>query len=315
MWTLGEFADLLNVPYVDETTISTNEVEQPLNIFEDKVIDICEEGLTNNLMYIVAKEYTIETLMKLSARFPSHAPRVKKQLDFYCCHMNIELQQRAVEFCTLFTKHSSLRPSLLKKMPPLPKLNRKESENEKEQNQFTNGDLLNESLGESKLIASNKNSNALLDLLGDVIGDLDSSSIFNNNLNSKSATVNGETTSNNILDLLSGLDLSGGNANNLILNDKIDSKANNTMNQLNDLFGNEELKLDNKQEIKSILNDDPFAVIRNLDQTSTANSLTSSTSNLNTINAIEKNGLKIVFNFEKNKDTYSPITIHLEASN
>ena len=104
-------------------------------------------------------------------------------------------------------------------------------------------------------------------------------------------------------------------ANNLILNDKIDSKANNTMNQLNYLFGNEELKLDNKQEIKSILNDDPFAVTSNLDQTSTANSLTSSTSNLNTINAIEKNGLKIVFNFEKNKDTNSPITIHLEASN
>ena len=183
--------------------------------------------------------------------------------------MNIELQQRAVEFCTLFTKHSSLRPSLLEKMPPLPKLNRKERENEKEENQFTNGDLLNESLGESKLIASNKNSNALLDLLGDVIGDLDSSSIVNNNLNSKSATVNGETTSNNILDLLSGLDLSGGNANNLItannliLNDKIDSKANSRINQLNDLFGNEELKLDNKQEIKSILNDDPFAVIRN----------------------------------------------------
>ena len=321
MWTLGEFADLLNVPYVDETTILTNEVEQPLNISEDKVIDICEEVLTNNLMNIVAKEYTIETLMKLSVRFPSHAPRVKKLLDFYCCHMNIELQQRAVEFCKLFTKHSSLRPSLLEKMPPLPKLNRKERENEKEENQFTNGDLLNESLGESKLIASNKNSNALLDLLGNVIGDLDSSSIVNNNLNSKSATVNDETTSNNILDLLSGLDLSGGNANNLItannliLNDKIDIKANNTMNQLNDLFGNEELKLDNKQEIKSILNDDPFAVTSNLDQTSTENSLTSSTSNLNTINAIEKNGLKIVFNFEKNKDTNSPITIHLEASN
>ena len=76
------------------------------------------------------------------------------------------------------------------------------------------------------------------------------------------------------------------------------------MNQLNNLFGNEELKLDNKQEIKNILNNDPFAVTSNLDQTSTANSHTSSTSNLNTINAIEKN-----------KDTNSPITIHLEASN
>lgn len=315
MWTLGEFADLLNIPYVDES-ISANEVEQPLNVSEEKVIDLCEEVLTNNLISIVTKEYTIETVMKLSVRFPDQAARVKKLLDFYCCHMNIELQQRAVEFCTLFTKHSNLRPSLLEKMPPLPKLNRKER-NEKEDNNLSNGDLLSESLNQNNLNNSttNKNSNALLDLLGDSIGELDNTSAINNSSN-KSNTVNG-TTSNNILDLLSDLDLGGTipattNNNSLILNDN-KSIINN--NQLNDLFSNE-LKdsslSNNNQKVKSILNDDLFSEIRNLDQN---NLVKSNKSNLNTLVAIEKNGLKIVFNFEKNKDSNSPITIHLEATN
>lgn len=297
MWTIGEFADLLNIPYVDET-ISTNEVEQPLNVSEDKVIDVCEEVLTTNLMNIVTKEYTIEALMKLSVRFSEHAPHIKKLLDFYCCHMNIELQQRAVEFCTLFTKHSNLRPSLLEKMPPLPKLNRKEREAEKEaNNQLSNGDLLNDSLDQqnTKNASANKHSSALLDLLGeDSIGDI---GLGNTSSNNPTATVNGDgiKPSSNILDLLGELDLStpttpatttNNTSNSLIINDK-----NILNNQLNDLFDN--------------------TSIQSLNQLNISNDK----SNLNTITAVEKNGLKIVFKFEKNKDKTAPVTIHLEATN
>jgi len=316
MWTLGEFADLLNIPYVDET-ISTNEVEQPLNVSEDQVIDVCEEVLTSNLMNIVTKEYTIEALMKLSVRFPDHAARIKKLLDLFSCHMNIELQQRAVEFCTLFTKHSNLRPSLLEKMPPLPKLNRK---TDKESiSVLSNGDLLNEQSEQqfnNNKTSTNKSSSALLDLLGeDTIGDI------NNDSSSTAAiTTNGESVkaSSNILDLLGELDLSATTtvtnnntttpSNTLIMNDK-----NTLNNQLNDLFGSNKLKLNNSTtnqiNNKSILNDDLFSDIRTLDQSVVTKSV------LSTITAVEKNGLKIVFNFEKNQDQTAPITIHLEATN
>lgn len=318
MWTLGEFADLLNIPYIplnsiDESAIqSSNEVEQPLNVSEEQVIDLCEEVLSTNLMNIVTKEYTIETLMKLSVRFPDHAPRIKRQLDLYSCHMNIELQQRAVEFCTLFTRHSALRPSLLEKMPPLPKLNRKVANAEKEgENVISNGDLLNDALDQSNVSSTNTNkqSSALLDLLGDSIGDLDTSTQATNNLSVK-ATMNGGTSaSNNILDLLSDLDLSAGATNGPSL-----TADNKTNNQLNDLFGSPDVKPATKPPAssQSILSDDLFSDIRNLDQT-TAKPATGST--LNTVTAVEKNGLKIVFNFEKNQDPNSPITIHLEATN
>lgn len=313
MWTLGEFADLLNIPYIplnsiDEST-TANEVEQPLNVKEKQVIDVCEEVLTTSLMNLVTKEYTIETLMKLSVRFPDHAPRIKRMLDFYSSHMNIELQQRAVEFCTLFTKHSNLRPSLLEKMPPLPKLNRKVvASTEQGDNQLSNGDLLNESLDQSNLsTGTNKQSSALLDLLGDsLVEPLDTSAQSASNLSVK-ATMNGTAASSNILDLLSDLDLgapaSTTNGTSLPIADN---------NQLNDLFGGPEAnKTSNNQTSKPILNEDLFSDIRNLDQTTSKPvKLT-----LNTITALEKNGLKIVFNFEKNADPSSPITIHLEATN
>ena len=313
MWTLGEFADLLNIPYIplnsiDESTAS-NEVEQPLNVKEEQVIDLCEEVLTTNLMNIVTKEYTIETLMKLSVRFPDHAPRIKRMLDFYSSHMNIELQQRAVEFCTLFTKHSSLRPSLLEKMPPLPKLNRKVQNAEQENNQLSNGDLLNESLDQNNLssVSATKQSSALLDLLGDPLGDLDTSASAASNLSVK-ATMNGGASSN-ILDLLSDLDL-GGTTNGPSL-PATESKP----SPLNDLFSSPEVTKSSGSQ-KNILSDDLFSDIRNLDQTASRPPADKSTANaLNTVTAVEKNGLKIVFNFEKNPDPDSPITIHLEATN
>lgn len=320
MWTLGEFADLLNIPYIplnsiDESIQSANEVEQPLNVSEDQVIDVCEEVLTTNLMNIVTKEYTIETLMKLSVRFPDHAPRIKRMLDFYSSHMNIELQQRAVEFCTLFTKHSNLRPSLLEKMPPLPKLNRKVQAAEREDNQLSNGDLLNESLDQSNLTATStttKQSSALLDLLGDSLGELDTSTPAANNLSVK-ATMNGGTAaSSNILDLLSDLDLGAPASNGPSLT-ATEAKT----NQLNDLFGGlEASNKSNSQKGAGALSDDLFSDIRNLDQTAGGKPAEKSNERaLNTMTAVEKNGLKIVFSFEKNSDSNSPITIHLEATN
>ena len=40
-------------------------------------------------------------------------------MNGFGCHLNVELQQRGVEFSQLFTRHDSLRPALLERMPPM----------------------------------------------------------------------------------------------------------------------------------------------------------------------------------------------------
>lgn len=40
-------------------------------------------------------------------------------IDSFGSHLNVDLQQRGVEFSQLFRAHSNLRPALLEKMPPM----------------------------------------------------------------------------------------------------------------------------------------------------------------------------------------------------
>lgn len=42
-------------------------------------------------------------------------------VDFFASHHNVELQQRAIEFSSLFSRHDNLRAGLFEKMPPIPR--------------------------------------------------------------------------------------------------------------------------------------------------------------------------------------------------
>lgn len=44
---------------------------------------------------------------------------IKCIIDGFGSHLDIDLQQRSVEFSQLFKAHNSLRPALLEKMPPM----------------------------------------------------------------------------------------------------------------------------------------------------------------------------------------------------
>lgn len=44
---------------------------------------------------------------------------IKCIIDAFGSHLNIDLQQRSVEFSQLFKAHEGLRPALLEKMPPM----------------------------------------------------------------------------------------------------------------------------------------------------------------------------------------------------
>ncbi|KAH7982126.1 hypothetical protein HPB52_003179 [Rhipicephalus sanguineus] len=110
-WCIGEFGDLLNS--------SDGADAEPVNVTEDEIIDFYEKMLSNNQVQLVTKEYAVTSLMKLSVRFTSSAPRIKKVVDAFGGNMNVELQQRSIEFSSLFSKFDHLRGSLLERMPPM----------------------------------------------------------------------------------------------------------------------------------------------------------------------------------------------------
>lgn len=63
-------------------------------------------------------------------------------IDVFGGHMDVELQQRSVEFSSLFSKHDNLRPSLFERMPPME--NKSQTSTPFQNGQATEEELTNE---------------------------------------------------------------------------------------------------------------------------------------------------------------------------
>lgn len=222
-WCLGEFGDLLNSAEGADA--------DPVNVTEDEIVDFYEKMLSNNQVQLVTKEYAVTSLMKLSVRFASSAPRIKKVVDAFGGNMNVELQQRSIEFSSLFSKFDHLRGSLLERMPPMESRslggsavldNGQAREDEIPLDDQALGDTRNHALSASATPPAE--SSALLDLLGGMSSPVDTGSSLppaapaseDNGLNvgvapleaSNPSTTGGGSGSSDLLDLLGGLDLS-----------------------------------------------------------------------------------------------------------
>ncbi|CAF1293654.1 unnamed protein product [Adineta steineri] len=110
-WTLGEFGDLL--------VNQQSQNGENLRVVEVEIIDILERILNSSLSTVITREYAINALMKLSTRFPNCSDRIQSVMTYYACNMNLELQTRAVEYTSLFTKHNIIRSSIVERMPVL----------------------------------------------------------------------------------------------------------------------------------------------------------------------------------------------------
>ena len=65
-------------------------------------------------------QYALVSVMKLSARFPGGStPKIQEMIDAFGSHVEIDLQQRGVEFSQLFRKYNGMRTALLEPMPPI----------------------------------------------------------------------------------------------------------------------------------------------------------------------------------------------------
>uniref|UniRef100_A0A8C9W1C6 AP-1 complex subunit gamma n=1 Tax=Scleropages formosus TaxID=113540 RepID=A0A8C9W1C6_SCLFO len=98
-WCMGEYGDLLLSGQCEE--------EEPIQVSEDEVLDVLEGVLISNLSSPVTRGYALTAIMKLSTRFSS-VNRIKRVVSIYGSSIDVELQQRAVEYNALFKKYDHM---------------------------------------------------------------------------------------------------------------------------------------------------------------------------------------------------------------
>ncbi|XP_011943825.1 PREDICTED: AP-1 complex subunit gamma-like 2 isoform X2 [Cercocebus atys] len=98
-WCIGEYGDLLLEGNCEEI--------EPLQVDEEEVLALLEKVLQSHMSLPATRGYALTALMKLSTRL---------QGDNKSC-LDVELQQRAVEYDTLFRKYDHMRAAILEKMP------------------------------------------------------------------------------------------------------------------------------------------------------------------------------------------------------
>ncbi|XP_041780469.1 AP-1 complex subunit gamma-1 isoform X2 [Anopheles merus] len=114
VWTIGEYGDLL---------LSSERIEDVEIPAEHQLVDIYQRLLWSTSVSTTTKQYALVSLAKLSTRIRTkeEETRVKQMIEAFGSHLNIDLQQRGVEFAQLFRDYSHLRPALLEKMPKIQK--------------------------------------------------------------------------------------------------------------------------------------------------------------------------------------------------
>ncbi|KAG5950585.1 hypothetical protein E4U53_004805 [Claviceps sorghi] len=112
-WCVGEYADfLLSGALVEED-------EQIHEIREHDVVDLLAMILNSSYANQISTEYIITALMKLTTRFSdaSQVERIRRILQSNQTSLDVEVQQRAVEYSNLFS-FDNIRRGVLEKMPP-----------------------------------------------------------------------------------------------------------------------------------------------------------------------------------------------------
>ncbi|CAI9583472.1 unnamed protein product [Staurois parvus] len=98
-WCIGEYGDLLISGQCEE--------EEPIQVTEDEVLDILESVLISNMSTSVTRGFALTAIMKNSTRFSNTVNRIKKVVSIYGSSIDVELQQRAVEYNALFKKYDT----------------------------------------------------------------------------------------------------------------------------------------------------------------------------------------------------------------
>jgi AP-1 complex subunit gamma-1 len=111
-WVIGEYGDLL----LEGETYEEEELVKEVR--ESDLVDLFTTILNSTYANQVVTEYIITAAMKLTTRMSvaSQIERIRRLMGSRTADLNIEIQQRAVEYGNLFA-YDSIRRGVLEKMP------------------------------------------------------------------------------------------------------------------------------------------------------------------------------------------------------
>ncbi|XP_040825260.1 AP-1 complex subunit gamma-like 2 [Ochotona curzoniae] len=150
-WCIGEYGDFLLEGNCEEA--------EPLEVEEEEVLALLEKVLQSHLSLPATRAYALTALMKLSTRLRGDNNRIRQVVSIYGSCMDVELQQRAVEYNALFRKYDHMRAAILEKMPLVERGGSQAEEGEKESSEAT---LLSEATASTP---TEPQASKLLDLL------------------------------------------------------------------------------------------------------------------------------------------------------
>uniref|UniRef100_A0A6Q2Y4F8 AP-1 complex subunit gamma n=1 Tax=Esox lucius TaxID=8010 RepID=A0A6Q2Y4F8_ESOLU len=118
-WCIGEYGDLLLRGECEET--------EPVQVTEDDVLDALETVLQSHMSSPATRGFALTATMKLSTRITHNVDRIRSIVSIYGSCIDVELQQRAVEYNALFKKYDHMRyrgsvcgaPSVIGYLSPL----------------------------------------------------------------------------------------------------------------------------------------------------------------------------------------------------
>ncbi|XP_023277597.1 AP-1 complex subunit gamma-1-like [Seriola lalandi dorsalis] len=112
-WCIGEYGDLLLRGECQET--------EPVQVTEDDVLDALETVLQSHMSSPATRGFALTATMKLSTRITDNVDRIRSIVSIYGSCIDVELQQRAVEYNALFKKYDHMRAAVLERMPVIEK--------------------------------------------------------------------------------------------------------------------------------------------------------------------------------------------------
>ncbi|KAJ3017682.1 clathrin associated protein complex large subunit [Thoreauomyces humboldtii] len=131
VWCVGEFGDILvsgnsaalggDEEEIAQTGDQTSQSHYQVAPSEQEVVDMLTAMLKGPYATELVKEYTMTTLVKLTSRFSQDSviSQIKALLIKYKVNVQLELQQRSVEFEQLLLLDRDARSALLERIPVL----------------------------------------------------------------------------------------------------------------------------------------------------------------------------------------------------
>ncbi|XP_047330094.1 AP-1 complex subunit gamma-2-like [Impatiens glandulifera] len=113
VWCIGEYGEMLvnNIGMIHE--------EEPLNVTESDIVDVVETAIKHHSSDLTTKAMCLVALLKLSCRFPGCSQRINDIIIKSKGSLELELQQRSIEFNSIIQKHQNVRSVLVERMPVL----------------------------------------------------------------------------------------------------------------------------------------------------------------------------------------------------